>query len=142
MPEFTRNVTTTLIISRSTPLQKRCWIYPKHDMLGIKQTLKYGISGLEPCCKIGVLDRMYPNIWQHKSLPITSIKLMLWLLILIFQKMGLQHFMLYAHGPDLCHDLNIRHALANCFEALMGMSNVFMLIINTNMMPLIIGSPC
>jgi len=36
------------------------------------------------------------------------------------QKLGLQHFILYAHGPDLCHDLNIKHALANCFEAVMG----------------------
>jgi len=28
--------------------------------------------------------------------------------------------MLYAHGSDLCHDLELRHAMANCFEALMG----------------------
>jgi len=39
---------------------------------------------------------------------------------LIVQKLGLHHFILYAHGPDLSHDLNIKHALANCFEALMG----------------------
>ena len=26
----------------------------------------------------------------------------------------------YAHGSDLCHDLELRHAMANCFEALMG----------------------
>jgi len=37
-----------------------------------------------------------------------------------YQKLGLQHFILYAHGPDLCHDVNIKHALANCFEAVMG----------------------
>ena len=42
------------------------------------------------------------------------------LVVLIVQKLGLQHFILYAHGPDLCHDLNIKHALANCFEAVMG----------------------
>jgi len=43
-------------------------------------------------------------------------------LVLSFvQELGLQHFILYAHGPDLCHDLNIKHALANCFEAVMGM---------------------
>ena len=40
--------------------------------------------------------------------------------LLFVQKLGLQHFILYAHGPDLCHDLNIKHALANCFEAVMG----------------------
>ena len=28
--------------------------------------------------------------------------------------------MLYAHGPDLCHESDLRHAMANCFEALMG----------------------
>ncbi|CAG9823289.1 unnamed protein product [Phaedon cochleariae] len=32
----------------------------------------------------------------------------------------LDQFMLYAHGSDLCHDLELRHAMANCFEALMG----------------------
>lgn len=28
--------------------------------------------------------------------------------------------MLYAHGSDLCHDSELRHAMANCFEAVMG----------------------
>ena len=28
--------------------------------------------------------------------------------------------MLYAHGSDLCHDSELRHAMANCLEALMG----------------------
>ena len=28
--------------------------------------------------------------------------------------------MLYAHGSDLCHDDELRHAMANCFEAVMG----------------------
>lgn len=37
-----------------------------------------------------------------------------------FQTLGLEDFMLYAHGSDLCHDLELRHAMANCFEALMG----------------------
>ncbi|CAG9859292.1 unnamed protein product [Phyllotreta striolata] len=32
----------------------------------------------------------------------------------------LDQYMLYAHGSDLCHDLELRHAMANCFEALMG----------------------
>ena len=36
------------------------------------------------------------------------------------QKLGLQHYMLYGHGPDLCQDYSLRHAMANCFEALMG----------------------
>lgn len=34
--------------------------------------------------------------------------------------LGLQEFMLYAHGSDLCHDLAFKKATANCFEALMG----------------------
>ncbi len=32
----------------------------------------------------------------------------------------LEKYMLYAHGSDLCHDAELRHAMANCFEALMG----------------------
>nr|AVK59427.1 Drosha-PA [Diabrotica virgifera] len=34
--------------------------------------------------------------------------------------LNLDQYMLYAHGSDLCHDLELRHAMANCFEALMG----------------------
>ncbi len=34
----------------------------------------------------------------------------------------MQDFMLYAHGPDLCHESDLRHAMANCLEALMGKS--------------------
>jgi ribonuclease-3 len=36
------------------------------------------------------------------------------------QKIGLDEFMLYAHGPDLCHEADLRHAMANAFEALMA----------------------
>lgn len=39
---------------------------------------------------------------------------------LCFQILSLEEYMLYAHGSDLCHDLELRHAMANCFEALMG----------------------
>ena len=41
-------------------------------------------------------------------------------LAVLSEKMGLQHYLLFAHGSDLCDDLAVRHALANCFEALMG----------------------
>ena len=34
--------------------------------------------------------------------------------------LGLEKYMLYAHGSDLCHDAELRHAMANCFEAVMG----------------------
>lgn len=37
------------------------------------------------------------------------------------QKLELDRFMLYAHGPDLCRESDLRHAMANCFEALIGM---------------------
>ena len=36
------------------------------------------------------------------------------------QKMELERFLLYAHGPDLCRSSDLKHALANCLEALMG----------------------
>ncbi|CAG2165796.1 unnamed protein product [Oppiella nova] len=41
-------------------------------------------------------------------------------LAVLAKKLSLEKFMLYAHGSDLCHDLELRHAMANCFEALMG----------------------
>ncbi|CAH0384549.1 unnamed protein product [Bemisia tabaci] len=41
-------------------------------------------------------------------------------LAVLAKVLNLQDFMLYAHGSDLCHELELRHAMANCFEALMG----------------------
>ncbi|XP_037945505.1 ribonuclease 3 isoform X3 [Teleopsis dalmanni] len=41
-------------------------------------------------------------------------------LALLAKKFHLEEYMLYAHGSDLCHELELRHAMANCFEALMG----------------------
>ncbi|KAJ8919099.1 hypothetical protein NQ315_012084 [Exocentrus adspersus] len=41
-------------------------------------------------------------------------------LAVLARTLKLDQFMLYAHGSDLCHDLELRHAMANCFEALMG----------------------
>uniref|UniRef100_A0A914I9D7 Ribonuclease 3 n=1 Tax=Globodera rostochiensis TaxID=31243 RepID=A0A914I9D7_GLORO len=32
----------------------------------------------------------------------------------------LHKFMVYSHGPDLCHEADLRHAMANAFEALMA----------------------
>lgn len=36
------------------------------------------------------------------------------------RKLELGSFMLYAHGQDLCRDQDLRHAEANCLEALLG----------------------
>src|SRR5699024_368168 len=41
-------------------------------------------------------------------------------LAVLAKKLQLEKFMLYAHGSDLCHDFELRHAMANCFEAFMG----------------------
>ncbi|XP_064648980.1 uncharacterized protein LOC135501106 [Lineus longissimus] len=41
-------------------------------------------------------------------------------LAVLAKTLHLQEYMLYAHGPDLCHDSDLRHAMANCLEALMG----------------------
>ncbi|XP_071948338.1 ribonuclease 3-like [Antedon mediterranea] len=38
----------------------------------------------------------------------------------VLQKLKLDHYLLYAHGPDLCRKSDLRHAMANCFQALMG----------------------
>nr|XP_040577073.1 ribonuclease 3-like [Lepeophtheirus salmonis] len=39
---------------------------------------------------------------------------------ILAQKLELERYMLYAHGADLCHDSELRHAMSNCFEAVMG----------------------
>ncbi len=36
------------------------------------------------------------------------------------KSIGLDHHMLFAHGSDLCYEAELRHAMANCFEALFG----------------------
>ncbi|XP_078736374.1 ribonuclease 3 [Lampetra fluviatilis] len=41
-------------------------------------------------------------------------------LAILAKKLQLDAFMLYAHGPDLCRESDLRHAMANCFEALIG----------------------
>ncbi|KAK5604583.1 hypothetical protein CRENBAI_014994 [Crenichthys baileyi] len=41
-------------------------------------------------------------------------------LAILAKKLELDRFMLYAHGPDLCRESDLRHAMANCFEALIG----------------------
>ena len=41
-------------------------------------------------------------------------------LALLAKNLQLNRYMLYAHGSDLCHDLELKHAMANCFEALIG----------------------
>ncbi|CAB3247366.1 unnamed protein product [Arctia plantaginis] len=41
-------------------------------------------------------------------------------LALLAKNIGLEQFMLFAHGSDLCREVVMRHAMANCFEALMG----------------------
>ncbi|UYV73707.1 DROSHA [Cordylochernes scorpioides] len=40
-------------------------------------------------------------------------------LALLARRLEVERFMLYAHGSDLCHDLELQHATANCMEALM-----------------------
>nr|AMN88357.1 DROSHA [Mytilus galloprovincialis] len=41
-------------------------------------------------------------------------------LAVLAKNLHLDEYMLYAHGPDLCHESDLKHAMANCFEALMG----------------------
>ncbi|XP_038063616.1 ribonuclease 3-like isoform X3 [Patiria miniata] len=41
-------------------------------------------------------------------------------LAVLAKKLELERFLLYAHGPDLCRSSDLKHALANCLEALMG----------------------
>ncbi|KAL9988518.1 hypothetical protein ACROYT_G002973 [Oculina patagonica] len=36
------------------------------------------------------------------------------------KKLGLSDYMQFSHGPDLCMEEDLNHAMANCFEALLG----------------------
>ncbi|KAJ7372321.1 hypothetical protein OS493_019765 [Desmophyllum pertusum] len=36
------------------------------------------------------------------------------------KKLGLSDYMQFSHGPDLCVEEDLNHAMANCFEALLG----------------------
>ncbi|KAJ8719612.1 hypothetical protein PYW08_011787 [Mythimna loreyi] len=36
------------------------------------------------------------------------------------KNIGLEQYMLYTHGSDLCREVVMRHAMANCFEAVMA----------------------
>ena len=38
----------------------------------------------------------------------------------IAKKLELDNFMQFSHGPDLCHQEDMEHAMANCFEAILG----------------------
>ena len=39
---------------------------------------------------------------------------------LIILVRGLDNYTLYAHGSAPCHNSELKHAMANCFKALMG----------------------
>ena len=80
-----------------------------------------------PDLEEGGLATYRSSLVQNKHLAILAKVnyLAFWVLFSIFdditlQKLGLDEFMLYAHGPDLCHDADLRHAMANAFEAVMG----------------------
>ncbi|XP_018429616.1 PREDICTED: ribonuclease 3 [Nanorana parkeri] len=63
---------------------------------------------LFPCLEEGGLATYRTAIVQNQHLAMLA------------EKLELDRFMLYAHGPDLCRESDLRHAMANCFEALMG----------------------
>ncbi|CAK9296022.1 unnamed protein product [Gordionus sp. m RMFG-2023] len=41
-------------------------------------------------------------------------------LAILAKKLELDKYMLYVHGPDLCHQSDLNHAMSNAFEALLG----------------------
>uniref|UniRef100_A0A1I7W8V6 RNase III domain-containing protein n=1 Tax=Heterorhabditis bacteriophora TaxID=37862 RepID=A0A1I7W8V6_HETBA len=41
-------------------------------------------------------------------------------LLMYITSLRVDEWMLFAHGPDLCHEADFRHAMANAFEALMA----------------------
>ncbi|XP_074612896.1 ribonuclease 3-like isoform X2 [Acropora palmata] len=61
-----------------------------------------------PCKSEGALAMYRSALVQNKHLAQLA------------QKLGLSDFMQYSHGPDLCLEEDLKHAMANCFEAILG----------------------
>ncbi|GLV45263.1 drosha [Carabus blaptoides fortunei] len=66
------------------------------------------------------LFRMFPDLEEGGLATYRAAIVQNQHLAVLARTLTLDQFMLYAHGSDLCHDLELRHAMANCFEALMG----------------------
>ncbi|KZC07809.1 PREDICTED: ribonuclease 3 [Dufourea novaeangliae] len=66
------------------------------------------------------LFHMFPNLEEGGLATYRAAIVQNQHLAVLAKKLNLEEYMLYAHGSDLCHDLELRHAMANCFEALMG----------------------
>jgi ribonuclease-3 len=62
----------------------------------------------------------FADIYIHPHHFHTKLKVQNRHLATLADRLGLQHFMVYAHGPDLCHEADLRHAMANTFESLMA----------------------
>ncbi|XP_015126931.1 ribonuclease 3 [Diachasma alloeum] len=66
------------------------------------------------------LFHMFPNLEEGGLATYRAAIVQNQHLAVLAEKLHLEQYMLYAHGSDLCHDLELKHAMANCFEALMG----------------------
>lgn len=92
--------------------------------------LKYGLKYLQRSLGIWVWKSMV--FWNKHVRPTSEgtqwlflshdfiFVYLIFIIVLDSQKLELDRFMLYAHGPDLCRESDLRHAMANCFEALIG----------------------
>ena len=67
--------------------------------------------------KCGQLTQLFHNICVLHNVNLFTD---FFFLLCLPQKLELERFLLYAHGPDLCRSSDLKHALANCLEALMG----------------------
>ncbi|VDO97599.1 unnamed protein product [Soboliphyme baturini] len=63
---------------------------------------------------------MFPNLEEGGLATYRSSLVQNKHLSVLAKKLCLDQFMLYAHGPDLCHESDMKHAMANAFEAVMG----------------------
>lgn len=57
------------------------------------------------------------EIYSHRNSTLTLCYLRV---TYVLQKAGLQHYLLFSHGPDLCYSAQFDHSLANAFEAMLG----------------------
>ena len=94
-----------------------------------------GVSGIQ-LCRHPLLKIFYVHpIWYHlkyeqnKSFHLLcsvyyythqETQILLNCVVYLLQKLNLDQYLLYAHGPDLCRGSDLRHAMANCFEAVMA----------------------
>uniref|UniRef100_A0A669EWZ9 Ribonuclease 3 n=1 Tax=Oreochromis niloticus TaxID=8128 RepID=A0A669EWZ9_ORENI len=103
---------------RKKGLYLKC--FPKNDQINHNERLEFlGDAVVEFLTSVH-LYYLFPSLEEGGLATYRTAIVQNQHLAMLAKKLELDRFMLYAHGPDLCRESDLRHAMANCFEALMG----------------------